>query len=274
MELDAVRYAAITRNADSSPATAAQNLLAKADSVPKVLSLVWAGGAGSWVGACGYALAGTFLDTQPGGEFVAALAAAREVGAVVVLGDRSAEVTFSRLRARLLALRASLPPDAAPSDIQKRVPRSESEVGDSFARLGCHLPHSVLPAAKRVIAAAAAGRAVNPADLAVARACFLTVVEASRDAAMGGAGDAPPDAPQGAGDAGAARAKSVLPDWRQLKTIGGPQLDVVYRTVVAERDLILARSLQMAAAPVVVGVVGAGHSAFDVSCIHSPILNP
>ena len=53
------------------------------------------------MGSLGYAAVGAVLGSQPGAEFLAAIDAAKEVGAEVVLGDLDADVTMARVFARL-----------------------------------------------------------------------------------------------------------------------------------------------------------------------------
>ena len=53
------------------------------------------------MGGLGYAAVGAVLGSQPGAEFLAAIDAAKEVGAEVVLGDLDADVTMARVFARL-----------------------------------------------------------------------------------------------------------------------------------------------------------------------------
>lgn len=157
-----------------------------------------------------------------------------------------------------------------------------------------------MPAARRVAAAAAAaavrgdGRrsgGVPAGDLATARSCAAALVEAGREAALAGAVTAPPPAVGGYDEASSPAAGRLTPTLPVAAAVAGLPaalrrlvlLDdgvdgeeggapaAVRLTLVTERDLVLARSLQLAAARaaalgggrdvVVVGIVGAGHLA-------------
>ena len=65
------------------------------------LKIIWNGRALNTMGGLGYAAVGAVLGSQPGAEFLAAIDAAKEVGAEVILGDLDADVTMARVFARL-----------------------------------------------------------------------------------------------------------------------------------------------------------------------------
>lgn len=230
IELDAERYASLLRSAGQPGFVA----LDKGDSVLKLLALVYRGELPHFAGTVLYSVAGTLLHAQPGGEFAAAVAAANDVGSVVILGDRSFRTTMSRLKHRLRhaaqqsrgsARPAGQPPSMAPL----------------MKEAGCAPPETVLQAARRLVRDAARGGPVLTDDLGIVRHCVGRVVELTRSKALVEG--------SGTGVMELDIAKSGL----------APQAaDAVYRTLVAERDLLLARSLQMRPGSVV-GVVGAGH---------------
>ena len=94
VELDEARYRSLVAGRKSA--------LSDGDSAWKLAKLTLAGDAPRFAGAALYDVIGAVLASQPGAEFVAAIRAAEECGAVVVLGDRSARATLERLRLRLL----------------------------------------------------------------------------------------------------------------------------------------------------------------------------
>lgn len=93
IELDPNRLNALVKDSQTaSPAAAA------AARVESKLDLMFK--PSRWIplaGALGYALVGAVLGTTPGAEFLAAIDAAKEVGAEVVLGDLDMKVTTSRV---------------------------------------------------------------------------------------------------------------------------------------------------------------------------------
>lgn len=99
VELDSERFVALQRSVGTTPAQSAARLVERGDTVAKLLRIALRGEVVAFVGALGFAVAGVCLDTTPGGEFSSALAAAREVGSLIVLGDRPATVTMARLPA-------------------------------------------------------------------------------------------------------------------------------------------------------------------------------
>jgi len=137
---------------------------------------------------------------------------------------------------------------------------------------------AALVAAKRLLRDVLAETGVaRPDDLAAVRACAVGVIEQMRDdtlrravaPVLAAGGEPPALAPAEADGAGAANAEG----WthQQARTRVSPLEDTrlpptVERTLVAERDLLLARALQLpgvgnGAGRGVVGVVGAGHVA-------------
>ncbi len=77
IELDAERFAALQKSRAHGRTHAAAVALAKGDSVSKLLGLAWSGELPGFAGSVGYALAGTLLDAEPGGEFAEAVVRAR-----------------------------------------------------------------------------------------------------------------------------------------------------------------------------------------------------
>jgi hypothetical protein len=173
IELDAERYASLLRSA-GQPGYAA---LDKGDSALKLLGLISRGELPNFVGSVLYSVAGTLLHTQPGGEFAAAVAAAKEVGSVVILGDRSFRVTMSRLKRRLRHAaqqsRGAVPPVGQPPSLAPLMKEA-----------GCAPPEVVLQAARRLVRDAMRGGPVQPDDLSSIRHCFGRVVEITRDKAL------------------------------------------------------------------------------------------
>ena len=230
IELDAERYASLLRSA-GQPGFAA---LDKGDSVVKLVGLISRGELPNFAGSVLSSVAGTLLHTQPGGEFAAAVAAANEVGSVVILGDRSFRVTMSRLKRRLRHA-------AQPSRGAGRPAGQPPSLAPLMKEAGCAPPEEVLQSARRLMRDAMRGGPVQPDDLGSVRHCFGRVVELTRDKALA------EDSATGIMEIDLARSGLA------------PQAaDAVYRTLVAERDLLLARSLQMRPGSVV-GIVGAGH---------------
>ena len=99
VELDPARLNALVRDSQRRfPARAvARNVATHWDA----LRVIWNGRALNTMGSLGYAAVGAVLGSQPGAEFLAAIDAAKEVGAEVVLGDLDADVTMARVFARL-----------------------------------------------------------------------------------------------------------------------------------------------------------------------------
>jgi hypothetical protein len=99
VELDPARLNALVRDSQRRfPARAiARNVATHSDA----LRVIWNGRALNTMGGLGYAAVGAVLGSQPGAEFLAAIDAAKEVGAEVVLGDLDADVTAARVFARL-----------------------------------------------------------------------------------------------------------------------------------------------------------------------------
>jgi pheromone shutdown protein TraB len=304
VELDAERYAALqrTQRARRGQASAggdvssgvggvsdALAVVSRADSAPKLASLLARGDAVPFAGALGYALAGALLGAIPGGEFASAIDAAEDVGATLILGDRDFRVTLARLRARLGAAAGE-----ARAEGRGAARKEEALPGSPLPLMraaGCVSPEAALEAAKRLLRdATGAAPRVAVEDLRAVRACAAAVVEHARErelraaaADARAAGGTPPGVALErqrthdgqAGDSSsrdASAAKEAEEDAALDATssiargLPPPAAAAVQRTLVAERDLILARAMQLplqhdsgTGGRVVVGVVGAGH---------------
>lgn len=234
IELDAERYASLLRSTGKS----AHAALERGDSVAKLVTLIARGELPSFAGGCLYAVAGTVLHAQPGAEFAAAAAAAQEVGATLVLGDRDYRVTMSRLRHRLRHAAQHSSRDAR----QQRGTAPDARVASLMHAAHCAPEEVVKSAARRLLRDAVQGGPVQPDDLAIVRQCFSSVVELTRERALVPATDQ----------------ESLLELDLARSGLAPHAADAVHQTLVAERDLILTRSLQLRPGTTV-GVVGAGH---------------
>ena len=101
LELDPRRLAHLVEDAQHPfpAARAARKVATHLDALRVVLS----GDLVNVAGGLGYAAAGAVLGSQPGAEFLAAVDAAAEVGAAVVLGDLDARTTAARTWERIRA---------------------------------------------------------------------------------------------------------------------------------------------------------------------------
>ena len=140
----------------------------------------------------------------------------------------------------------------------------------SLTNAGCERASAALLAAKRLLrdALADSGGGVSPDDLAAVRACAVGIIEATRDnelrravPAVLAAGGEPPALPAAAALSGGGD------DALGLFGMSPDKLpSAMSRTLIAERDLLLARALQLPSAGegqarATVGIVGAGHLA-------------
>lgn len=263
VELDPVRYERLLAAQRLGRVGSGAEVASRGGSALKLAQLAYRGELPGFALSLAYAAGGALFGSEPGAEFAAAVAAAHEVGATVVLGDRDATITIARLRARLRAARDEAARDS-PRDgsSDKATPRSEDDVLVMLRSAGCAHADSALLAARRLIRDALADSgSARPDDLAAVRSCAVAVVERMRDdelrraapavLAVGGEPAAlPPKADSGYVSPLAVSASRMPP--------------AMHRTLVAERDLLLARALQLpgvGAGGVTVGVVGAGHVA-------------
>jgi pheromone shutdown protein TraB len=307
VELDAERFAALQRaqrargnsgggvdgdasaSASASSASSASSVASRGDSAAKLASLLARGDGVPFAGAMGYALAGALLGAVPGGEFDAAVDAANDVGATLILGDRDFRITLARLKARLAAAAADARAESRHAGGKGSGAR---DVDDALSRgplplmraAGCVSPEAALAAAKRLLRDATAAEAsvrasgVSVADLREVRACASAVVEHARErelraaaADAAAAGGTPPGVALERAREGVADDVAALRDSGESSIARGlppSAAAAVQRTLVAERDLILARAMQLplsggagggGGGRVVVGVVGAGH---------------
>jgi pheromone shutdown protein TraB len=226
-----------------------------------------------------YQIGGLIVGSPAGNEFTKAVESASSIGALVILGDRSAEVTASRVmnRVRFGTREKSGRKKETRTRVKKLDP--EERVRDVATRYGCEDPGKVLKCLKRILSAGmnvplppgeaddeeremevdlnerdgensssfastSGTKKINANDLKVVRECARKIIEATRKEGFDGEG----------------AFSSVLLDASNSET----EKDV-RRTILDERDVILAHSLHKAAKQAgpnvrkIVGVVGSGH---------------
>lgn len=219
------------------------------------------------VGSLGYATIGAILDTRPGAEFLAAVEAAQQVGALIVLGDRNQKVTVGRLMKRVR--RGSKMFDELSRNLTEEVardehvdysaepqPASKETVVASRKRAvahfkgildksGCEASDEVIKTSLEMLDSALRGVPLRVDDLMRVRKCAKKVVEFVRVESFKGNETFSP----GSRNVSLGK-KLTLTDWASAET------------VIRERDLVLATALQRdPTAASIVGVVGAGHIA-------------
>lgn len=259
IELDGDRLKSLLRSASSQrPAARAAK---KVSTVREALRTMINGELALVAGSLGYATVGAVLDTRPGAEFIAAVEAANEVGATVVLGDRNQRATIGRLYARVRrgsrifdALSTSsdvideddtLSDKASTSSKRGRANRVK-KVREILNNAGCEESDAVIKTSLEVLDSALKGMPVRVDDLLRVRKCAQRVVEFVRVESFRGN----PMFSPGSSRAEGGGKKQTLMDWATSET------------VIRERDLILATALQRdPTVQSVVGVVGAGHIA-------------
>ena len=293
LELDPNRLASMLRDAQlRTPARhlAETNVQTHLDA----LRVLYRGRTVQVIGGLAYAAVGAVLGSTPGAEFLAAIDAAKETGATVALGDADANVTTKRLFARTKwrkALRRAADRSNRSNRSSPETARSESDaerappLGDDATKKnkttrapvsvtfpdGSERPAPVATpeAAVRLMAdagcdARGAERGAwhlvmhadpDPEDLLAVRACAAKVVELVRSEAY--------LEKNGSFDGACKRdaEENSSPSYS-----GGWAMD---QTLRADRDLVLAHSLQRSAGGAatrggaaprrVVGVVGAAH---------------
>ena len=194
---------------------------------------------------------GAVLDSRPGSEFVAAVEAAQEVGAAVVLGDRDQRATVARLYARvrrgstifdeMSRSGEDLMEDDGSIDLKQGLPGMQ-KLKHVLEKAGCEYSETVIKSSMEMLDASLRGLPVRVDDLMKVRKCAQRVVEFVRVESFKGNPMFTPGVPRQAGK------KMSIVDWATAEM------------VVRERDLILATTLQRdPSASAVVGVVGAGH---------------
>lgn len=90
VELDAARYEQLLKSQRLGRAGSGAEVASRGGSAVKLASLAFTGKLPAFGMSLAYAGAGALLGSEPGAEFIAAVRAAEEIGAVVVLGDRGA----------------------------------------------------------------------------------------------------------------------------------------------------------------------------------------
>ena len=227
-----------------------------------------------------YQLGGLIVGSQAGNEFTKALEVAGDIGALVVLGDRSAEVTASRVMQRIrYGSKDKRREKRKQNKTKEMVLRSpEQRMREVAEKYGCEDPAKVLRCLKRILsagmnvelpsgeaeaeeeeeidlnnrkdesssAAASSSRTkkISEKDLKIVRDCARKIIESTRKEGFKGEG----------------AFSTVLLDATDSET----EKDV-RRTILDERDVILAHSLHRTAKQAgpgvhkIVGVVGSGH---------------
>jgi len=259
IELDGDRLQSLLRSASSRrPAARAAK---KVSNVREALQTLMNGELALVAGSLGYATVGAILDTRPGAEFIAAVEAANEVGATVVLGDRNQKSTISRLYARVRRGSRIFDGLSTSRDFidEDDVPNAEASTSSKRGRAytaqkmrnilnnaGCEESDAVIKTSLEILDSALKGMPVRVEDLLRVRKCARRVVEFVRVESFRGN----PMFSPGSSRAEAGGKKQTLMDWATSETI------------IRERDLILAVALQRdPTVQSIVGVVGAGHIA-------------
>lgn len=268
IELDGDRLKALLRSAsEERPAAHAARRVA---TPREALRTMMAGEIPLVVGSLGYAVVGAVLDCRPGAEFIAAVESARDVGATVVLGDRSQKATIGRLYARvrrgstefdrLASSKETVYETNGPEAGEDESPLSPSssldarqtrranviaaklpQVARIMEKAGCKNSEAVVKTSLEVLDSALKGMPIRVDDLLKVRKCAKRVVEFVRVESFNGNPMFTPGSQKGG-------QKESIMDW------------ATKQTVVRERDLILATALQRdPTVQSIVGVVGAGH---------------
>ena len=233
-----------------------------------------------------YQLGGLIVGSPAGNEFTKAIEVAGDIGALVVLGDRSAEVTASRVMQRVRYGSKEKKREERRrrenTKKEKTLRNPEERVREVAEKYGCEDPAKVLKCLKRILSAgmnvalppgeandeeeeveeeeidlndrnggetssSSSSRTtkISAKDLEVVRQCARKIIESTRKEGFKGEG---------------AFSSSVFLDASNSET----EKDV-RRTILDERDVILAHSLHRAAKQAgpgvhkIVGVVGSGH---------------
>ena len=273
IELDPNRLNALVKDSQTaSPAAAA------AARVESKLDLMFK--PSRWIplaGALGYALVGAVLGTTPGAEFLAAIDAAKEVGAEVVLGDLDMKVTTSRVWKRWFsrAAQEAYKAESRSVDLGEDLRKESSEGSDADLddilrstedlqielRDGTNMSIPVkfrLPIeARRLMYEAGCGS--EPAELDDVEKSGFKVGFLHVDAPT--VEDIAKVRRCGEKVINLVRSEEYLA--RNSLAVAGFQNHAIQKTLVADRDLVLAHSMHRPAGgervKKVVGVVGAGH---------------
>ena len=250
VELDGERLRSLLKSA--SKERPAAHAAKRVSTVSEALKTMVNGQLALVAGSLAYATVGAVLDSRPGSEFVAAVEAAQEVGATVVLGDRDQRATVARLYARvrrgstlfdeITRSGEDLMEDDGSIDPKQGLPGMQ-KLKHVLEKAGCEYSEAVIKSSMEMLDASLRGLPVRVDDLMKVRKCAQRVVEFVRVESFKGNPMFTPGAPKGT-----AGKKMSIVDWATAET------------VVRERDLILATTLQRdPSASAVVGVVGAGH---------------
>ena len=249
VELDGERLRSLLKSA--SKERPAAHAAKRVSTVSEALKTMANGQLALVAGSLAYATVGAVLDSRPGSEFVAAVEAAQEVGAAVVLGDRDQRATVARLYARvrrgstifdeMSRSGEDLMEDDRSIDLKQGLPGMQ-KLKHVLEKAGCEYSETVIKSSMEMLDASLRGLPVRVDDLMKVRKCAQRVVEFVRVESFKGNPMFTPGVPRQAGK------KMSIVDWATAET------------VVRERDLILATTLQRdPSASAVVGVVGAGH---------------
>ena len=254
IELDGDRLKSLLRSAsEDRPAMHAARRVA---SVREAFNTLVNGQLAIVAGSLGYSTIGAVLDTRPGAEFIAAVEAARDVGATVVLGDRNQRATVGRLMARVRRGSTLFDELAKTGEFlggETDLARADAATKRSgvqkakhiLEKAGCEHSEAVIKSALEILDSGLRGIPVRVDDLMRVRKCARRVVKYVRVESFNGN----PTFSPGLSKVDSAKKMSIM-DWATAET------------VIRERDLILATALQRdPTASSVVGVVGAGHIA-------------
>jgi len=255
IELDKARLHSLLRQREIGRTESIKELKEKVRTVPRALELMMYKARES-LGFV-YAILSVFVDAEPGGEFVKAIEKSGEIGALVVLGDRDSTVTMKRIYSRLARAKkkstTALGETEKTKTKQKKWVDPEESAKKVAEKYGCKDPAKVLKCLKRILSAGFDIKLdkekiennngiINEKDLKTVRECAIKIVEATRREGFNGEGRF---------------SKELLND--ELNE------DVMTKTILHERDVILAHSLYRTAKSAgpnvrkIVGVVGSGH---------------
>ena len=286
LELDPWRLNALVVDAQRSHF--GSGVIKRVATYSDAVKVIFSGQLPNVVGGLLYVVAGTVLGSTPGAEFLAAVDAAKEVGAEIVLGDVDQKVTFARMYSRVMDGRAAYERALAEERREEEMGPTDREDGNGPAALVRDAAATAAAAAQRVTSAGrresamrrevleimteagcddvdgvfkALGRLVRiggkpaAADLVKVRECGVKAMELVRsmecqDKDVMGDWVAKFDG----GDYSASSPGSAPPRYASITQWAMEQ------SIKTDRDLVLAHSLQRREdAEKIVGVVGAGH---------------